>query len=97
MACRRDQKALGPWCVCGALRPGKPHDMRSQFLKLSRHRAGCQHGSQGQGMASEELGSESIKQQGYLLTTLDSIEKEKKIIHHENEILSVTPTGLPTN
>lgn len=48
-------------------------------------------------MASEELGSESIKQQGYLLTTLDSIEKEKKIIHHENEILSVTPIGLPTN
>ena len=48
-------------------------------------------------MASEELGSESIKQQGYLLTTLDSIEKEKKIIHQENEILSVTPIGLPTN
>lgn len=46
---------------------------------------------------SEELGSESIKQQGYLLTTLDSIEKEEKIIHHKNEILSVTPIGLPTN
>lgn len=46
---------------------------------------------------SEELGSESIKQQGYLLTTLDSIEKEKKIIHHRNEILSVAPIGLPTN
>lgn len=27
---------------------------------------------------SEELSSESIKQQGYLLTTLDFIEKEKK-------------------
>lgn len=48
---------------------------------------------------SEELSSESIKQQGYLLTTLDSIEraKKKKIIHHENEILSVAPIGLPTN
>lgn len=54
-------------------------------------------GHRSQGVASEELGSESIKQQGYLLTTLDSIKKEKKIIHHENEILSVTPIGLPTN
>ena len=83
-------------CLWG-FRTRKPHDTWSQFLKLSRHRAGCQHGSQGQGVASEELGSESIKQQGYLLTTLDSIKKEKKIIHHENEILSVTPIGLPTN
>lgn len=48
---------------------------------------------------SEELSSESIKQQGYLLTTLDSIERAKKIIiiHHETEILSVAPIGLPTN
>lgn len=47
---------------------------------------------------SEELSSESIKQQGYLLTTLDSIERaKKKKIHHKNEILSVAPIGLPTN
>lgn len=51
---------------------------------------------------SEELSSESIKQQGYLLTTSDSIERAKKIviimiIHYKNEILSVAPIGLPTN
>lgn len=45
---------------------------------------------------SEELSSESIKHRGYLLTVLYFIEKEGKI-HYENEILSVTPIGLPTN
>lgn len=73
-----ESKDIGPLVSLWGSRTRKTHEVWSQFLKFSRPRAGGQHGSQGRGVVSEELGSESIKQQGYLLTTLDYIEKEKK-------------------
>lgn len=91
-------KILGCLVRLWSFRTRKTHNVCSQILKFSRQGLASSTGHRApKEWLSEELDSESIKQQGYLLTTLDSTEKEEKIIHHENEILSVTPIGLPTN
>ena len=72
-----ESKDIGPLVTLWGSRNRKTHEVWSQFLKLSRPRAGCQHGSQGRGVASEGWVQNQLSNRGYLLTSLDDIEKEK--------------------
>lgn len=92
-----ESKDWAPRYICGALGPGRFMVCRASFRNSADTRLAASMGHRAEEWLSEELSSESIKQQCYLLITLDSIEREKKIIQHTNEILSVTPIDLPTN
>lgn len=92
-----ESKDWAPRCICGALGPGRFVVCGASFWNSADTGRAASMGHRAEEWLSEELSSESIKQQCYLLITLDSIEREKKTIQHTNEILSVTPIDLPTN